>query len=46
MLVAIPQWQSVGLVIEKLLKLWSIPELAMRRVLGKDTLRVFPTGID
>ena len=37
------QWQSVGLVIERLLTIGSIPQHAMRScVFRKDTLRLFP----
>ena len=41
----VAQWQSVGVVIERLLTPGSIPKLAMRRfVLGKDSLRFFRLG--
>ena len=40
------QWQSAGMMIEKLLTPGSIPALSMRRrVLGKDILRPIPSGL-
>ena len=44
--VEMAQWQSVGIVIKRLLAAGSIPELAVLcRVLGKDILRLFLIGL-